>query len=65
MKQSFFIRLIALFCAVVVSSVLLEGVAELGHPATSGSVAVATVVPDAAPNAAAVAAVPASTGKQL
>ncbi len=41
MKQSLSTRLIALFCAVVISSVLLESVAELGHPATSGEVQVA------------------------
>lgn len=41
MKQSLSTRLIALFCAVVISSVLLESVAELGHPASSSEVQVA------------------------
>ena len=41
MKQSLFTRLTVLFCAVVISSVLLESVAELGHPATSGEIQVA------------------------
>ena len=65
MKQSLSTRLVALFCAVVVSSVLLESVAELGHPAANGSSAVATVAPDAAPSAATLAAAPASTIKQF
>ncbi len=43
MKQSFLTRLTVLFCAVVISSVLIESVAELGHPAQSGDVQVAQV----------------------
>ena len=65
MKQSLSTRLIALFCAVVVSSVLLESVAELGDPASNGQAAVATVAPDAAPSVATLAAAPASTIKQF
>ena len=44
MKQSITTRLIALFCAVAISSVLLESVAELGLPAhgAGASVAAAT-----------------------
>ena len=38
MKQSLFTRLTVLFCAVVISSVLLGSVAELGHPATNSEV---------------------------
>ena len=44
MKQALFTRLTVLFCAVVISAMLLESVAELGHPAPGAddSVAVAT-----------------------
>ena len=62
MKQSLSTRLVALFCAVVVSSVLLESVAELGHPASNGQL---TVAPAAAPSVATLAAAPASTVKQF
>ena len=65
MKQSLSTRLISLFCAVVVSSVLLESVAELGHLSSNGQADIATVAPDAATSAAAVAAAPASTIKQF
>lgn len=41
MKQSFSPRLIALFCAVVISAVLRESVAEMEPPSTSGEVQVA------------------------
>lgn len=48
MKQSLSSRLIALFCAVAISSVLLESVAELGHPAPEANVsqAVASATSD-------------------
>ena len=65
MKQSLSTRLVALFCAVVVSSVLLESVAELGHPASNGQTDVATVAPAAAPSVATLAAAPPSTIKQF
>ena len=65
MKQSLSTRLIALLCAVVVSSVLLESVAELGHPASNGQAAVATVAPAAAASVATLAAAPANTLKQF
>lgn len=49
MKQSLTIRLAALFVSVVITAVLFEQVAELGHPALCGQsqVALATVVDSA------------------
>ena len=49
MKQSLSTRLTALFAAVVISSILLESVAELGRPVMSHQVHVARAAASTAP----------------
>ena len=51
MKQSLSFRLVALFGAVLISSVLLESVAQLGHPVAGVNQSVASVT-TATPNPA-------------